>query len=46
MYRFNGEEQDGFEDDANFMEDEELDKIKAEALKEFSRRRNKVNKKD
>lgn len=46
MYRFNGEEQDGFEEDANFMEDKELDKIKSEILEEFSRRRNKVNKTD
>ncbi|MER0285604.1 MarR family transcriptional regulator [Clostridioides difficile] len=44
MYRFNGEEQDGFEEDANFMEDEELDKIKSELLEEFSRRRNEINK--
>ncbi|EGT4206216.1 TPA: MarR family transcriptional regulator [Clostridioides difficile] len=46
MYRFNGEEQDGFEEDANFMEYEEIDKIKSEALEEFAKRRNRVNKND
>lgn len=46
MYRFNGEKQDGFEEDANFVEDEEIDKIKSKALKEFAIKRNRVNKKD
>lgn len=46
MYRFNGEEQDGFEEDANFMEYEEIDKIKSEALEEFAKRRKRVNKND
>ncbi|MBZ9607141.1 MarR family transcriptional regulator [Clostridium estertheticum] len=40
LYSFNGEEQDGFEEDAGFGGEEELSDDQARALKEFERRRN------
>ena len=39
MYRFDGEEQDGFEENANLEGEEELSEDQTRALKEFERRR-------
>ncbi|MDF2505167.1 MULTISPECIES: MarR family transcriptional regulator [Clostridium] len=40
MYRFDGEEQDGFEEDANVGMEEGLNEDQIRELKEFERRRN------
>ncbi|MCZ8518312.1 MULTISPECIES: MarR family winged helix-turn-helix transcriptional regulator [Paenibacillus] len=39
MYRFDGEEQDGFEEEGNLEPVDNQDEIKARVLKEFERRR-------
>jgi len=41
LYRFDGEEQDGFEEDAEFDMGEDTHEIQERALKEFERIRNK-----
>jgi DNA-binding MarR family transcriptional regulator len=41
LYRFDGEEQDGFEESVDFKASEDQEEIQNRALKEFERRRNK-----
>ncbi|EKQ51482.1 MULTISPECIES: MarR family transcriptional regulator [unclassified Clostridium] len=45
LYRFDGEEQDGFEENADFHMGEDTAEIQERALKEFERIRNEQNKK-
>jgi len=39
MYRFDGEEQDGFEADGNLEPSSDQDELQANVMKEFERRR-------
>ncbi|MTK11511.1 MAG: MarR family transcriptional regulator [Clostridiaceae bacterium] len=43
LYRFDGEEQDGFEEDVNYKVIEDTDEIEKRALEKFARRRHSRN---
>lgn len=43
LYRFDGEEQDGFEENVDFKVSENQEEIQTRVIKEFQRRRNKRN---